>query len=75
MTAPDREAALQRLVGENAHLREQLAKAADKELALVIVWLNSKDARGYTEVGPLIAKALKEERHRRFAAEGGERGQ
>jgi len=29
----------------------------------VIAWLNSEDARRYTEVGPLVAKAIEENRH------------
>ena len=33
------------------------------ERARTIAWLYSEDARRYTEVGPLVAKALEEGRH------------
>jgi hypothetical protein len=33
------------------------------ERVRVIAWLNSEDARRYTEVGPLVAKAIEENRH------------
>jgi hypothetical protein len=42
---------------------ELTARRAD-ECAHIVAWLYSKDARRYTETGPLIAKALLEGRHR-----------
>lgn len=44
-------------------LLEELKARRAEERVRVIAWLNSEDARRYTEVGPLVAKALEEGRH------------
>ena len=44
-------------------LAEELKGRRAEERVRIIAWLNSEDARRYTEVGPLVAKALEEGRH------------
>jgi hypothetical protein len=45
-------------------LRSELAARRVAERAEIVAWLWSEDARRYTEVGPLIGKALEEKRDR-----------
>ena len=44
-------------------LRTSVGTAMAQERADLVAWLYSEDARRYTEVGPLIAKAILEGRH------------
>jgi hypothetical protein len=45
-------------------LRWELEERRIVERAEIVAWLWSEDARRYTEVGPLIGKALEEKRDR-----------
>jgi len=54
------------LAGLATHLQSELdtlRRELAEERARVVAWLYSDDARRYTEVGPLIAKAILEGRH------------